>query len=317
MKEYYTDNNIDSIINKLNEYGIAIIPQLLSDKEIQDMNDGMWSYLEYITEDFDKPIKRNNTNSWDSYFDLQPLYSMIIQHWGIGHAQHVWDLRENPKIVDIFAKIWDCNNEDLLTSFDISSFHLPPEITKRGFFENKYWFHSDQSYTKPDFECVQSWVTGYDVNEGDATLVILEKSHKLHNEFAQKFNIDKKEDWYLLNEEEIKFYKDNCEIKKITCPAGSMVLWDSRLIHCGMEPEKTRVIPNFRNVSYICMMPRKLVSEDILIKKQKAFKNLRTTTHWPNRVKVFTKYPKLENMPKVKEISQPILSELGKKLAGF
>jgi hypothetical protein len=82
---------------------------------------------------------------------------MLIQHWSIGHAQHVWDLRQNPKIVDVFAKIWDCNREDLLTSFDASSFHFPPEDTNRGYYRQP-WLHCDQSFTRNDFECVQSWV---------------------------------------------------------------------------------------------------------------------------------------------------------------
>ncbi len=40
---------------------------------------------------------------------------------------------QNPKVVDVFAKIWDCKHEELLVSFDASSFHLPPEDTNRGY----------------------------------------------------------------------------------------------------------------------------------------------------------------------------------------
>jgi ectoine hydroxylase-related dioxygenase (phytanoyl-CoA dioxygenase family) len=320
--EYYAENNKESILKKLNKYGVAVLPSLLNKNEIKKMNDGMWDFLEHITSDFKNThgaINRNDKTTWKSFYDLFPMHSMLIQHWSIGHAQHVWDLRQNPKIVDVFAKIWDVNNEDLLTSFDASSFHFPPEETKRGFFK-KYWFHADQSFTRNNFECVQSWVTGYDVNEDDATLVILEGSNNYHEAFKNHFNIEKKDDWYQLNDEELKFYLDNgCKITRIACPAGGMVFWDSRTIHCGTEPLKTREKENFRNVSYICMMPRKLATEANLEKKRKAFNNIRTTTHWAHRAKLFSKMPRTYGGPisNVKQINQPILTELGKKLAGF
>jgi hypothetical protein len=317
MNKYNTTP--DNILKTLNKYGVAIIPSLLNEIEINNMNNGMWDYLEYITSNFDSPIDRNNKATWKSFYSLYPMHSMLIQHWSIGHAQHVWDLRQNPKVVDIFSKIWDCNREDLLTSFDASSFHFPPEDTNRGYYRNP-WLHSDQSFTRNNFECAQSWITGYDVHEDDATLLFLEKSNLYHEDFKNHFNIDKKDDWYQLNKEEIDFYKDKgCTEKRISCPAGSMVLWDSRTIHCGSEPIKGRQHKTFRNVSYICMMPRNKASKANIDKKIKAFENLRTTTHWANRTKLFSKMPRTYGgpIPNVKQINPPVLSELGKKLAGF
>jgi hypothetical protein len=54
-------------------------------------------------------------------------------------------------------------------------------------------------------------------------------------------------------------------------------------------------------------------------KKQKALKNLRTTTHWAHRAKLFSKLPRTygKELPPVKEINPPVLTELGKKLAGY
>jgi hypothetical protein len=314
----------DNILDTLKEYGVAIIPSLLNEQEINNMNNGMWDFLEYITSNFEVPINRNNKTSWKSFYNLYPLHSMLIQHYSIGHAQHVWDLRQNPKIVNVFAKIWDCNNEDLLTSFDASSFHIPPEDTNRGYYNSKIkypsWLHCDQSFTRNNFECVQSWITGYDVNEDDATLTILENSHKYHEEFKNYYNIEKKEDWYQLNDEEINFFiNKGCQLKRISCPAGSMVLWDSRTIHCGSEPIKGRQHKTFRNVSYICMMPRKLATPVNIQKKIKALNNLRTTSHWAYRAKLFSKMPRTYGgpIPNIKEINPPVLTELGKKLAGL
>ena len=320
MDKYITTK--DLVLDTMKEHGVAIIPSLLNEQEINNMNNGMWNYLEYITSDFTNaygPINRNDKKTWRSFYDLYPMHSMLVQHWSIGHAQHVWDLRQNPKVVDVFAKIWDCNREDLLTSFDASSFHFPPEDTNRGYYRQP-WLHCDQSFTRNGFECVQCWVNGYDVHEDDATLLILENSHKYHEAFKNHFNVEKKEDWYQLKEEEIKFFIDNgCNEKRISCPAGSMVMWDSRTIHCGSEPIKGRQNKTFRNVSYICMMPRKLATQANIDKKIKALNNLRTTTHWANRTKLFSKMPRTYGgaIPNVKQINPPVLTELGKKLAGF
>jgi hypothetical protein len=38
----------------------------------------MWNFLEFITQDFEIPIDRNKKESWKSFYDLQPVYSMII-----------------------------------------------------------------------------------------------------------------------------------------------------------------------------------------------------------------------------------------------
>ena len=103
---------------------------------------------------------------------------MLLQNCQVGQSQFVWDIRQNEKVIDVFKTIW--GTDDLLCSFDGASFHFPPELTNRGWFR-KLWYHTDQSYLTPDFKCIQSWVTAYDVNTGDATLSFMDKSHKFHS----------------------------------------------------------------------------------------------------------------------------------------
>ena len=174
-KKYITTP--ENIRTTINQYGVAIIPNVLNDDETKNMQVGMWDYLEHITQKFDTPITQDNKESWREYSKLFPKHSMLLQQWGIGHAQFIWDLRQNEKIVDIFSKIWKCPHEDLLVSFDGASFHFPPEVTNKGWYRNNMWYHTDQSYTRNDFECIQSWVTAYDVKKNDATLAFLENSN--------------------------------------------------------------------------------------------------------------------------------------------
>ena len=71
----------------------------------------------------------------------------------------------------------ECKKEELLISFDGISFHLPPEITNRGWYRGNTRHHSIQSFLRPNFECIQGFVSLCDINEGDVTLSILEGSH--------------------------------------------------------------------------------------------------------------------------------------------
>ena len=66
-------------------------------------------------------------------------------------------------------------------------------------------------------------------------------------------------------------------------------------------------------------MPRRLATEANLRKKQQAFNNIRSTSHWPHKPKLFAKKPRTygRELPEITPIEKPVLTEIGKKLAGF
>ena len=309
----------ENVKKKLKKYGVAIIPSVLNEKECKEMQNGMWNTLEHISKNWEEPINRNNDKTWKNIKHLYPKHGMLIQNFGIGHSQFIWDLRTNKKITNIFSKIWDCQDKDLLTSFDAASFHLPSEVTNIGWHKND-WYHTDQSFTRNNLECIQSWVTGFDVNKGDATLGFLEKSHKYHESFKFDNMIIDKSDWYKLNQKETEyFYNKGCIERKIYCPKGSLVLWDSRTIHCGVGPLKERKNKNFRCVVYLCYTPKKLASKKSIEKKIKAFEELRMTSHWPHKPKLFPKNPRTYGgeLKEMEPIKKPKINNLGKRLIGY
>ena len=304
----------------LKEYGVAIIPNVLDEKECDNMLSGIWDYFEHISQKWESPINRNDKNSWRGFYELFPSHSMLVQHWNIGHSQACWDVRQNEKILDIYSHFWNCSKEELLCSFDGLSFNIPPEVTKKGWNRNNCWLHSDQSFTENDFKCLQGWVTALDINEHDATLAFLEGSHNFHEHFAREFEITEKDNWYKLDDIEKEFYYNNeCYYRKIKCPKGSLVLWDSRTIHCGVEANKGRANPNFRAIIYTCYMPRQLATKKELEKRRKAFEEMRMTTHWPCKVKLFPKMPRTygKELATITCIEKPKLEEIGYKLVGY
>jgi hypothetical protein len=317
-KYYCTKETLRDTINK---FGVAIIPNILNDDECNSLVSGIWDFFEHITQMWQIPLKRDNESTWTQFYKLYPMHSMLIQHWGVGHAQVSWNLRQNEKIVELFSHFWKCSKNDLLVSFDGLSFNPPPEITKRGWNKNNTWYHTDQSYTENDFKCIQSWITGLDVNDGDATLSFMEGSNIYHKECAEKFMITDKKNWYKLTKEQELFYTEKgCTYKNIKSPKGSLVLWDSRTIHCGVEATRgRRDSPNFRAIIYLCYMPRALCNKANLKKKQKAFEELRTTSHWPSNPTLFGKHPRTygAELPEITVCDKPVLTSLGKLLAGF
>lgn len=316
-EKYYTTK--EKLRETIEKYGVAVIPNVFTTEECDSIYSKMWDFFEHITRKWDKPLNRSDKTTWKNIYDLFPLHSMLIQHYGIGQAQFAWEARQNPKAIDIFSHLWKTN--DLLVSFDGSSLHLPPEVTKKGW-RNKLVHHTDQSYTRNNFECVQSFVTLHDVNDGDATLSFMESSNSFHKEFAVNFNVDNPSDWYRLSEDEERFYLNKgCQYKKIKCPKGSMVFWDSRTIHCGTEPSSTRNKENVRAVVYLCYMPKSLITHKNLEKKKFAFESLRTTSHYPCNIRLFPKNPRTYgrqiNGVTMDLAVKPTLTDVGKKLAGI
>jgi len=304
----------------LDRYGVAIVPNVLNETECEGIVSGMWDFLETISQKWQKPISRSDQSTWSEFFQLFPMHSMLIQHYGVGHMQGSWNVRQNEKVADVFAKLWNCSKEELLVSFDGCSFHMPPEITKRGWNRNHTWFHVDQSFKNKKFSCIQGWVTGLNIEDGDSTLAIFEGSHKLHAEMAATIENPPSEEWYKLNEEQEQFYLSRgCTIEKIKCPKGSLVLWDSRTVHCGIESERNRLKRKFRAVVYVCYMPRSLCNADNLKKKQKAFYEQRTTRHNPCKIGLFGKMPRTygKELPEMTPLPPPVLTPFGMKLAGI
>ena len=324
MENYITTK--EGLSATIEEYGVAIIENILTEEECSSIVSGLWDYFEHITQNWEIPINRDNRASYKEIYKLYPLHSMLFQYFNSGHAQISWDMRQHPSILEIFSHFWEVPRDELLVSFDGFSFNIPPEYTNRGWNLNNTWYHSDQSFLRNEFECIQSWVTGLDVNEGDATLAFMEKSNQFHKEFREwKCNGEKevsnrekeifKDNWYKLSHEDEQFYLDKgCQYKKIICKKGSIIFWDSRTIHCGTEAMKRRPNPNFRAVIYICYIPKYLYSERDKKKRRNAFLELRTTNHWGN--KLFGKNPRTygKPLPEITIINPPIITEVGRGL---
>ena len=288
-KEYMA-SGLDDMKLKLRTLGVCIVPDVLSADECHRMSRGIWQWLEKKTAAFETPIRKHDYESWSQFApEFYPKHSMLLQHWDIGHAPFVWEVRSNPKVMEVFEHLWGVLPSDLISSFDGASLHFPHEVTGKGFYRGNNWLHTDQSYQRPGFECVQSWVTAKEVREGDATLAFIPRSHLLHGEFGARFGQGDNKDWV-----------------KMTGAS---------------EPLRTRPRANLRQIVYVCMTPRRFCSEKMLKKRIDAFKAGRMTSHHPYRVHLFGEMPRTFGKASVIARSRPLDPErVGKvirRLVGY
>ena len=318
-KSYYCD--LEDVLEQLKKYGVAVIKNIINENECNEYINKAWKNFNTLTSKMKNPIQQDKPETWKTFYKLYPLHSMLLQHWGVGQWDFLWDIRCNKNVIDVFTKIWNCENNDLLTSFDGFSFHLPPEQTDRGWYRGNDWLHTDQSSEKKELYTVQGFVTLYNINKHDASLCIFEGSHKSHEAFFKDHNITIKKDWFRLEKKTQYEYLKNKghEQKCVLAEKGSIILWDSRLFHQGIEPQREREIPNTRLIVYTCMTNRNRARPCDLKKKQKAFNEQRMTTHCPHKPILFSKTPRTygNELPKITMLPKVKLNEIGKRLAGF
>lgn len=327
----YLADNVDDALEIFKEKGVVILTGVLNKEECREMREGAWETAKFLTQNLPVPATEENSSSLQF---LQPHHGGLYQHHRWGHAPYVWKVRQNPKVMEFHRRFYKLDSpEDLLVSFD--GIHFAPGHKT---FYGHHSVHLDQGFEKDKagkFMCIQGWVTSEDVNPGDGTFRFLSGSHHYHKEFCDHFGMkDHKGDWVMIGGREktpgYKWYRGKgCKDICVTCPAGSMVLWDSRLVHSGIEKlEETE--SHLRNIVYVCYMPR----EECLktLKKRKDIFDpdhqyfMRNTTHWPDQMKLFSLYPgerwsgfNKEKWSVVPKLDSPIdiLSPLGKRIAGL
>lgn len=194
----------------------------------------------------------------------------LIQHYRIGHSQFIWDIRTEENVINVFKKIW--NDKDLLVSFDGACIMKPPNLG--GSTISKSWLHVDQGPRKKGRYCVQASVNLEESTINDGSFIVVHGSHKIHNQIFEKNGKDFSSDWYKLKEDDIEYIDSlGLKSKRLIVPKGSMILWDSRTIHCNCAPTKDGT--NFRYTIFICMTPRKLCNTKNLEKKIKSFSRVK------------------------------------------
>lgn len=247
---------LETNIKELEENGYTIIHNVYNNEEIAEYKKEFFNWYK-------------NTSNVEL---LHPIIhgNGIFKYFEIGHQRFNWLARTNPKVINIFKQLWNC--DELVTSFDGCCYY--PSDHKG---EENYWIHTDQSSRKKGRHCLQSFLSL--TNNSERTLIIVKGSHLMHEHYFKTLNIDAPHDWCILDEN----YVSNLEDKKVyvKVSAGDLVIWDSRTFHqntCGNSTCNEE-----RLVQYLCYLPKNDIKND---KRQRAlrreyFEERYTTSHWP------------------------------------
>lgn len=256
--------------NELIQNGYTIIPNVLSPAEINHAKELFFKW-------------KNGIDDIDNFHSTVDPHGIFKYH-EVGHQEHAWYLRTLPQITNIFKELW--NTDKLISSFD-GCCYIPKSWDKK----DKNWTHTDQGPGKKGVQCYQSFISLTDNKE--RTLVVYEKTHEIHEFYFDTIQDGKKVtgNWHLIDENFLNLDEIKSQRKALVVPAGSLVIWDSRIFHqnrYGKENSEERI------VQYLCYLPANIPSntEAMCKKRKKYFEELRTTSHWPSPIHVNNKNPR-------------------------
>ena len=298
----YQDSKMDWLPH-LYQYGWAVAPIPGWNPNFINM---FLSFLESCCSNF----KKEDASTWKPE-NLPILSRGILKHY-MGHIEMQWQIRE--LCATLFARMWACNPEDLLSSFDGGCFLMGDLNIKT---DTKNWIHVDtprNQYGIYNFSCVQGIVNFLDNGPNDGGLVLVEGSQHILKEYMDK-HLSEGIIWQIADMNDPLL--STKQMIKICAKAGEMIMFDSRIFHCNMPP----IGNNLRICTYVSMQLRVGAKEEELIKRCKLYEQGRMTGHWcygsffKETSKDPNTYGKPNNKPSVIEIAP--LNPLRKKLIGY
>eukprot|EP00961_Rhodomonas_salina_P291394 3931970-Rhodomonas_salina.1 len=233
----------DNLKKQLDDLGIAVIEDVFSTAEITLAEKGMWSTFEKMTSKWKAPIQFDRASSWDQFKAFNPRDGYIFDRNGIQHSKFMWDIRGQHKVRSLFAEGLGALG-GMATSFEPLYFHWslhkkasPIKLFCNDKFDgtNKLW---QNSFGGTSSNFLQGMVPLYNMSvssfSNNMTLVFFEGSHLFLDEFVKEFRpgVNTGAHYRLTKNEEFNFFVDKkCKFVALQALAGSLVLWNPKLIH--------------------------------------------------------------------------------------
>ncbi|CAL1538031.1 unnamed protein product [Lymnaea stagnalis] len=196
----------------------------------------------------------------------------------------------------------------------------PPEGGEEKFWEpEQCWLHCDQSADRIGLHGYQGAVYLEECCDDDWTFEVVEGSH---NYFAEFMELIQKPRCTKVSKENLEWFsKRGCLRKRVACPKGGLLLWDSRLLHANARPVRGRSHPGrWRFVIFVCMTPAAWATPVDLEAKVKAYNSLSLTGHWPSSgIVTFSSELKEGSVPDpcpLQKLPEVATTDTARKLAG-
>lgn len=200
----------------------------------------------------------------ESYIITNNLDQGQLHDKHIGHSIFMKNIRKEPKVIESFQKIWNC--EKLQESYD-GACYMIPTIEKKDL-----WPHVDMNTIYFNNICYQGFVNLTNNTNGGFVIwnTTINESIKYLKKYPNNSNFT------------LVPIPKNITPTNIIVPPGTLVIWDSRMIHCNIPPTKQS-----RAVLYVCMVPKNIISKTAIAKLNLYKKNKYTTKHNPFEPELF------------------------------
>lgn len=240
-------------LKDLDKHGYANIPKVLSKQEVEYAKNCFYDWYKQVDKDV-------------------PAHG-IHKFYNSGHQEHAWFIKTRPAVIDIFKKIWNC--DELVVSFD-GCCYIPPKFNRK----DRSWAHTDQAPNQIGKHCIQGFVSL--TSNKHTSFVAYDKSHLLHEPYFKERNETHSRRWNLIDKDYMSSLKKSRRVIEVN--PGDLVLWDSRTFH---ENQYGNICEE-RLVQYVCYLPKNdpKNTESQMEKRKHYFYKKRTTSHWPYPISV-------------------------------
>lgn len=261
MLSYTRKSALEEVQSDLATQGFCMV-ECASREEADSILSGMWSWLEGLG----RGILRDDPATWSNW----PHQNRgVIGMYGIGQADFMWRARTLPGVRAAYTAVW--GESDLVVSFDGANMMLPDKPE-----QPTLWPHRDQQ-PGTGLMCVQGALHLTDnLGDHDAGLVVWPGSHRIDWSEEDPFWRERSYGHYY-EAPAGRFTAETAVV--LRADAGTLCLWDSRLIHCNIKQTKPQA--PLRSAAYICMIPRRRLNIRQQLQRICLFETWCTTTHWP------------------------------------
>jgi len=278
-------NENDNMLEELRRDGYVVLPQVLTENEVNEARGLLWDWLESLG----SGISRHDSSTWSDVNWPGDFSTGITTSYGAAQSKAAWFVRGIPAVKEAFRRVW--NTDDLITSMDSMIIWRPWWLN--GESENSkpkgLRLHMDQNpFTEAGFQCLQGMVPLWPSDGDIGGLRVVPRTH-----------LDEAQESIRNENETLKFAQRFCPVKNakferewklVEAQPGDLILFDSRLVHgshvgIGKNPDlDDHKSPELARCAVtVCMMPRKGVPKDVLKDRLEAFKKGLCMTHLPTK----------------------------------
>jgi len=241
-------------VEEYRTHGIVIIPQVISQDLVKDSVEDIWNNIEELPwqPEYRARWQSLHSNMKNDYWrdvtkaEIEEVGEIYPSMGGFGALQFYqtagqWNIRQQPKIVDIFSKLLGC--EKVMVGLDRISFKYPGQ----GLTEFVHYDSNPFLWPEEEYESIQGIValsdTSFFAAPGTHTMAF-------QKEFITKYpKTNRKDQYFIEKAHDPMELRDKVIEYKLN--KGDLVIWSNRLLHEARINKRN----NVRYAHFITYLP--------------------------------------------------------------